>query len=212
MTPARGGLVPVLGAAGLLAATALLPGDAAAQEGPEGDVPEVAEAPRQFRIGAAGSALLWEETEGRIPDDGSVWGLDVERVLFRYASLRLDAAYGAGSVRAAEDSVDVTTYLAELVLAARIAPPALERAGVIPFLAAGVGTLVHDPDREGLPTASQNALSWGFGVEAVPFDRFGFRAEWRRYDVDLENVFDAVDRSGLARNASRIQVTAFWTF
>lgn len=202
------GLVAVL----LAAAALLAPGAAVGQEGTDLEVPELADAPRQFRIGITGSALLWEEADVRAPEDVALWGVDVERILFRYASLRLDAAYGTGSVRDSAGTADVTTWLAELVVAARIAPPALERAGVIPFLAAGVGTVVHDPDAEGLPTASQNALSWGLGVQLRPFDRFGFRAEWRRYDVDLENLFDVVERSGISRSASRLQATAFWTF
>ena len=203
----RAALVPLAAAAALLCA-----GPAVGQQETEPEVPELADAPRSFRIGVAGSAMLWEEAEVRAPEDGTLWGVDVERILFRYASARLDLAYGQGSVRDGAETVDVTTWLAELVLAARIAPPALERAGVIPFLAAGVGTLVHDPEVGGLPTASQNALSWGLGVQVRPFERFGFRAEWRRYDVDLEDLSEAIERSGLSRNASRLRATAFWTF
>ena len=204
---ARGVLLPLAAGAALL-----LAGPAVGQEEPELDVPELAEAPRSFRIGVAGSAMLWEEADTRAPEDGALWGVDVERILFRYASVRLDLAYGTGTVRDSASAVDVTTWLAELLLTARVAPPVLERAGVIPFLAGGVGTLVHDPEAEGLPTASQNALSWGLGVQVEPFDRFGARIEWRRYDVDLEDLSDVIERSGLSRSASRLQATVFWTF
>ena len=204
---ARDVLLPLAAAAALLCA-----GPALGQEEPALDVPEVAEAPRSFRIGVAGSAMLWEEAEARAPEDGALWGVDVERILFRYASVRLDLAYGAGTVRDSGSAIDVTTWLAELLLTARVAPQVLERAGVIPFLAGGVGTLVHDPEVEGLPTASQNALSWGLGVQVEPFERLGVRAEWRRYDVDLEDLSEAIDRSGLSRSASRLQATVFWIF
>lgn len=200
----------------LAVALLVVPGSAAAQEGAEAreevEAPEIAEAPRQFRVGLSGSAMRWEEADDRSPSNGSLWGPSVERVLFRYLGVRLDATYGTGRIRGAADTVDVKTYLAEVVLVGRIAPPALDRAGVVPFVTGGIGSLVHDPDREGLSTASQNALSWGLGVEALPLDRFGLRAEWRRYDADLENVFDALDRSGVSRRADRFQVTAFWTF
>lgn len=189
----------------------LLPTRAAAQAEPE--APEIAEAPRQYRIGLTGSAMRWEDASERAPGDGSLWGVDVERVLFRYLGVRLDAALGTNVVRGASDSADVTTYLAELVVAARIAPPELEKEiGVVPFLAAGIGTLVHDPEPEELTTASQNALSWGLGVELTRFDGFGARAEWRRYDVDLEDLFDPLDRTGRSRRADRLQLTGYVTF
>ncbi len=217
---ASGAAATTVGA--LAAALLLVPGSAAAQEGAEApedveapeevEAPEIAEAPLHFRIGLSGSAMRWEEADERRPSNGSLWGPSVERVLFRYLGVRLDAAYGTGRIRGAADTVDVKTYLAEVALVGRIAPPALDGADVVPFVTGGIGSLVHDPDREGLPTASQNALSWGLGVEALPLDRLGVRAEWRRYDADLENVFDALDRSGVSRRADRFQVTAYWTF
>lgn len=209
-TQSATGALRLLAAAGTVLAL-LLPAGAAGQAEPE--PPEIAEAPSQFRVGLTGSALLWEEAAERSPTDGSLWGVDVERVLFRYLGVRLDAALGTNRVRGTSDSVDVTSYLAEVVAAVRIAPPALEEeVGVVPFLAVGVGTLVHDPHREGLTTASQNALSWGIGFELSRFDRFGVRAEWRRYDVDVEDLFDALDRTGASRRADRLQLTGYVTF
>lgn len=211
MSPARTLAAAAAGAALLLAPARAAPQQA--DEGARGSAPaEIAEAPRQFHLGLSVSAMSWEEADDRSPTSSSLWGASVERILFRYLAVRLDAAYGTNRVQGAADSVDVATYLAEVAAVVRIAPPSLERTGVVPFVTAGVGSLVHDPDREGLTTASQNALSWGLGVEVIPLDRFGFRAEWRRYDVDLENLFDAVDRTGVSRNADRFEATAFWTF
>lgn len=208
------GLVALAAAAAVAALVS--PVGAWAQEGDEPQegtgAPEIAEAPRQFHLGLTGSALLWEDAEERSPANTSLWGASVERILLRYLSVRADGAVGSNRIRGATDSVDATTYVAEVLLAARIAPPALERAGIVPFLAGGIGTVVHDPDRDGLATASQNALSWGIGLEVAPLDRFGFRAEWRRYDVDLEDLFDPLDRTGASRRADRFQATAFWTF
>lgn len=178
-----------------------------AQDAPE--EPAMAEAPAQFRLSLSAGGMLWEDRD-RTPDDGPLWGLDVERTLASFLSVRLGGAVGTSTLRAGGQSADFTAYLGELVMEGRAAPPALRRAGVLPFATLGVATLTHDPAPDGLPTASQNALAWGAGLEVRPFDRFGLRGEWRRYSVEMENFFDPLDRSSEDRSANRLYVTVFW--
>lgn len=199
-----------------VAAALLAAGDAAAQEGRGGDGPDaeglLVEAPRPFRLAATGSALLWEEAPTRSPEDGSVWGLDVERLLLPYAFARLGGAFGTTTVVSGDRSADVNTYLAEVVVGPRLALPGLRRVGVVPFAAVGVGTVVHDPTEDGLSTRSQNAFSWGAGVEWSFRPQLGVRAEWRRYSADLEDIFAELDRTGESRDADRLQISVFWAF
>ena len=53
--------------------------------------PEIAPAPRQFRLGLTGGGLFWNASTSRAPRDAGAFGLDVERILVRYLSLRLGA-------------------------------------------------------------------------------------------------------------------------
>lgn len=197
----------------LLAPAAALPAQEAAGTGEQAERgPLLVEAPRQFRVTATGGALAWEDASTRSPDDGGLWGVDVERILFPYLSARLGGAFGTSSIAATDRSVDVDTYVVEVLLEPRLALPALLEAGLVPFGTVGVGTVVHDPDAPGLITRSQNAFAYGLGAEYLFLPRFGVRAEWRRYSVELENVFDQVDRTGETRDADRFQVGVFWTF
>lgn len=191
-------------AAGLL----VRPATARAQ-GPEG---YLVEAPRPYRIGVTGSALVWEDAATRSPSDGSLWGLDVERTLFRYASVRLGGAFGTTTLESVEQSADANTYLLEVMVGPRLALPTLLEAGVIPFGTVGLASIVHDPAPDGLLARSQNAFSWGAGVEWSFLPRLGLRAEWRSYAADLENVFDPADRTGQGRDADRFQATLHWSF
>lgn len=213
----RGPLAAALVALLLAAAGALLaPGEAVAQEGEdvgEGeDEPILVEAPRPFRLSASGSALLWEEAATRSPEDGSLWGLEVERLLLRWAFVRLGGAFGTTTVSSGDRAADVNTYLFEVVGGARLAFGELRRIGVVPFVAAGVGSMVHDPRPEGLVERSQNSFTWGLGAEWSLRPDLGVRAEWRRYAVDLQDVFSQVDRTGEGRDADRFQLSVFWAF
>lgn len=202
-------------AAVVAAAGAFLPASAPASAQQEGGAQAeemLVEAPRPFRVGATASALLWEEAATRSPDDGALWGLDVERLLLRWAFARLGTAFGTSTVTGADRSVDVNTYLLEVVAGPRLALPALRRAGVVPFAEIGVGSVVHDPKVDGLTTRSQNAFSWGGGVEWSFRPELGVRAEWRRYSASLEDVFADLDRTGETRDADRLQITVFWAF
>lgn len=192
----------------LAAALLVRPATARAQ-GQEG---YLVDAPRPYRIGVTGSALLWEDAATRSPSDGSLWGLDVERTLFRYASVRLGGAFGTTTLENAEQSADANTYVLEVMAGPRLALPTLLEAGVVPFGTVGLASIVHDPTPEGLIARSQNAFAWGAGVEWRFLPRLGLRAEWRSYAADLENIFDPADRTGQGRDADRFQATLHWSF
>lgn len=207
--------LPVLAAAVLAVAALLAAAPAAAQEdggGAETAEELLVEAPRPYRIAVTGSALLWHEAATRSPDDGSLWGLEVERLLLRWAFARLGAAFGRSTVTSGERSADVNSYLLEVVLGPRVAVADLRELGVIPYAAVGFGSLVHDPRVDGLATRSQNAFSWGAGVEWSFRPDLGVRAEWRQYSADLEDIFAELDRTGQTRDADRFQIAVFWAF
>lgn len=213
LAKARGAAAAAVLAAAL-AATAAAPGPAAAQQGPTDDVraPETAPAPQPFRLGPTVGTLDWEETGGTSVDDVTVWGIAVERLVTSFLAVRLDGGYGTGGVAGGGRRVDVNTYLAELALALR--GPAFRPGSVrvTPYAAAGLGTVVHDPEDGGLTTASQNTLSYGLGVDVRPVDRFGARLEWRRHRVDLENLLDPTDRTGVRRDVDRLEASLYWAF
>ncbi|MFW6193804.1 MAG: hypothetical protein ACOC83_10000 [Gemmatimonadota bacterium] len=215
----RAGAVPTLLAAlAALAALTAAPFAAGAQEEP-GD-PGMATAPAQFRAGVTGSRLMWSGGEPSAPDDGGLWGLELERLLVPAAAIRLEASHGTTTLVSSDDAVDARTFLLAITGVARLALDPLERVGLVPFGTLGVGSVVHDPDRDDLTTASQNTLTWGAGLEARPFGRtaasrlapLGLRVEWRRYQVELENVFDPVDLSSRTRHANRVSASLFWAF
>lgn len=207
-----------------LCLAALLPLPAAGQEGSGSETPEsgprMADAPAQFRVGAAAGVLGWPDGADRSPDDGGLFGLDLERLLLPAVAIRFGASYGTTTLPSPDDAVAADAYLVELSGVVRAAVGPFRRTGVVPFGTLGVGSLVHDPDREGLGTVSQNALTWGAGLEArplatvdaSPLAALGLRAEWRRYQVELENALDPVDRSGRTRRGDRFFVTLFWAF
>lgn len=175
------------------------------------------EAPRQFRLSVSASGFLWEDGGEVRPGDLTLWGLDLERIVARHLSVRAAVGYGRGSAAGPSRSTDVATYLVEVAAEGRLAVDPFREGAITPFALLGVGSVVHDPAAGDLTTRSQNALSFGAGVEAglaalgAPAS-VGLRLEWRRYRVSLENLFDPTDRSGSDRRADRIVGTAFWEF
>jgi hypothetical protein len=174
--------------------------------------PETPPAPHQFRIGPSAGALLWNGSAVRTPDDVATWGLQVERVLFRYLSVRFDASYLAERLREGGDSANIHGYLLELSAVPRLALGPLVRAGVVPFAEVGIGSLVFDPGPAGLPTRSQNSFALGAGVEVRLARRVGGRVQWRHYTVKLQSLFDAADLTSVSRRANRITAGLYWTF
>lgn len=197
----------------LLAAAPAASGPAAAQEVP--GAPDAAEAPEPFRLGPSVGVLAWAEAGERPTlDDPTLWGVGVERLVTSFLAVRLDGGYGTAGVTSADGqrTVDANTYLAELALAVRAPALPLSPISVVPYAVGGLGTVVHDPSDDELATASQNALSYGLGVDVRPVRRFGARLEWRRYSVDLENLFDPVDLTGSSRDADRFTAALYWAF
>lgn len=201
----------------VLVALTAAPVAVGAQEEP-GD-PDMATAPAQFRVGVTGSHLGWSGGGQTTPDDGGLWGLELERLLLPAAAIRLEASHGTTTLVSSDDAVNARTYLLGVTGVARLALDPLESVGLVPFGTLGVGSVVHDPDRDDLTTASQNTLTWGAGLEARPFRAVasrlapvGLRVEWRRYQVELENVFDPVDLTSRTRHANRVSASLFWAF
>jgi opacity protein-like surface antigen len=202
----------------VLLALAAAPVAADAQEEP-GD-PGMATAPAQFRVGVTGSHLGWSGGDRPRPDDGGLWGLELERLLLPAAAIRLEASQGTTTLVSSDDAVDARAFLFAVTGVARLALDPLERVGLVPFGTLGIGSVVHDPDRDDLTTASQNTLTWGAGLEARPLGRApnsrlapaGLRIEWRRYQVELENVFDPADLTARTRHANRFSASLFWAF
>lgn len=204
------GAARLAAAVAVILVAALRPGPVVGQE--ELDVPAMAESPRQFHLSATMGALSWSDGPGPAVDGSALFGLDVERLLTPYASVRLAGAHGSTSATGPDGTAGVNVVLFELGVTGRVAVSSLRRAGVVPFVSAGIGSIVFDPEAEDLTTRSQNALSYGAGVEARPMRRIGFRAEWKHYDARLENLFDPTDRTGSTRDADRFQASVFWTF
>lgn len=174
--------------------------------------PERPPAPRQFRLAATGSALLWPGTASRTPKNAAALGLDVERLLLPYLSVRLGVAYTPERVVQGMDSTDVHGYIVEVVAEPRLALAPLVAAGVVPFGEVGLGSMVFDPSKTGLPTRSQNAFVLGGGVDVRLATRVGGRVEWRHYSVQIQSLFDATDYASVSRGADRIMASLYWTF
>lgn len=211
-------------AAWCLAAALLLPAGAARAQaaGPAGAAgpgdtaavaePELVSAPRQFRLALTGGGMFWDQTRSRAPQDAAAWGLDVERLLLRYLSVRLGATYLPTRVEDPAGATDVHGWLFEVSAEPRLALPSLERIGVIPFVTAGAGSIIFDPRQSGLTTRSQNAFELGAGVEARIAPTLGARAEWRTYTASLQTLFDPTRRDGVTRRAQRLLVSLYWAF
>lgn len=207
-------------AAALLGAALLVtaPARAAAQESApaaatDTSPPPMAEAPLPFKLALSASGLRWSDVAGRPKiDAGALLGVDVERQLVRYLSVRFGFAVGSSAASDSARSTDLTQYLmgVSAQLAADLGP--FRRAGAVPFFDFGFASVVHDPSDPSLGTRSQNAFSFGAGLDASLSPRFGIRGEWRHYRVDLEDVFASTSRSGRNRGADRWMATLYWRF
>jgi hypothetical protein len=175
-------------------------------------------APEQFRLSVTASALSWKDEAGRAQIDGGVLaGVDVESRAGSFLAFRLSGGYGSTTATAAgppgdgiPEVTDVNQYVIDLSAVLRLGLASLERAGVVPFGVAGLGAVVHDPAFEELVTKSQSAALFGGGVDFDFSDDFGARAEWRRYIVDAETLFDPADRTGNDRHADRFIASLYW--
>lgn len=220
------------GLAALLLAPALLlwVAPAAAQDVDEEGLggPPLAEAPDQFRVAVSGSYLDWEEPEasgGQEIDGATAWGVDLATRVAPFLAFRFGGAVGGTEITGtdtdgARRTVDATQWLFEVAAVPRLAFGPLRDAGVVPFGVAGVGSVIHDPRTEEgefeppLVTRSQGALILGGGLEVEPdaLGAFGARVEWRRAEVQLQNLFVSTDREGVGRGSNRFTGTLFLSF
>lgn len=212
-----------------LLALALLPTSAAAQAVDEDLAgPAMADAPNQFRISATGAWLQWdapEGPEGQVVDDAAVWGVDLETRVHPLLAFRFGAGWGHTTVagidaEGASRSVDANQYVLELVAEPRLSVGPLRSAGVVPFGLAGFGSVVHDPKTEPgefeppLTTRSQGSLILGGGLDLAPdvLGSLGLRLEWRRAEVQMQDLFVSTSREGTSRTSDRFMGTVYLAF
>lgn len=167
----------------------------------------MARAPADFAVAASVARASWKPRRGASTvEDGLLAGGDLESRASRFLAFRLLFAYGSTRIAGPDGSASTRQYLAELSVVGRAAFGSLRRIGVVPFVDAGAGTLVHDPAAEELITRSQTVLSWGGGLDvALGADSpFGVRVEWRRAEVQMENLFVPRDREAVERAVDRV--------
>lgn len=178
---------------------------------PSQEAPEMAEAPLQFKVSLTGGVFRWEEEPERPDlDTGVLLGLDIESEVGRFLAFRLSGAYGRASAATAGAAADVNQYVADLAGVFRLGVDPLVEAGIVPFGILAVGTVVHDPEDDELITKSQSAWGFGGGLDVGLSERFGARAEWRRYLVNTEDLFDPMGRTGDERTADRFFGSLYW--
>lgn len=227
---ARTGAAVALAALLLAPAALLLSPPPAAGQGAEEELggPPQAGAPDQFRVSLTGSHVDWEAPErsdGQEIEEATAWGLDVETRVASFLAFRFGGAFGTTEIAGADGEgtrrrVDANQWLLELVAEPRLAAGPLLEAGVVPFGVAGLGSVVHDPKTgEGefqppLLTRSQGALIYGGGVEVEPdaLGAFGARLEFRRAEVQLQNLLVSTDREGTGRHRSRFMASVYLAF
>lgn len=198
-------------AAALLASAAALRAQEPTGAGAPLEDPPMARAPQQFRVALTGGALAWGEEPGRASlEDGAILGLDLERRVGPFVAFRASGGYGRS--RAVNDtaSVELNQFVGDVMASLRLGFERLRRVGVVPFGTVGLATVVHDPVSDELVTKSQSAVAFGGGLDADLAGPFGFRAEWRRYVVDSEDLFDPAERTGRGRVADRFYGAVYW--
>lgn len=149
----------------------------------------------EFRLAVEGSSFNWDE-EAQV-DDGVLFDFDVERNLASFLAARGGLAYGTSEARPRSGegpSSDVRLYLPELNLMLQHELRVAANGWLTPYAIAGFGSLVADPEGEGA-TRSQNAFSYGGGARMRFGDRWGARAEIKRYEIKAEDPLDPVSRS-----------------
>lgn len=178
------------------------------------DEPAMPEAPHQYKLGAWAGGQVWGSS-GMFPaeiDDHPVIGLDVERLLVRFASLRFGVGYASTSATDGDTSIDLATYVFDFDLRGRLAFEPLRSAGITPIVLVSAGAVVHDPDGSDRRTRSQTALGAGGAVELNLTARVGAQADWRHLWVNLEDAFDPTSRESEQVDADRFTVGLYWRF
>jgi opacity protein-like surface antigen len=193
--------------------TTRVAGDGVPQDSESVQPPTMPDAPRQFKLAATLSTQSWGNAAGRGEvDDSWLYGLDVERILIDFLSIRLSGAYGRGSIAGASGDVDFNQYVIDLALLGRLAFEPLTSLGVIPYVGMIGGSIVHDPVESDLRTRSQTALGFGAGAEVRLTDRLGLHADWRHLFVELEDILSPESRESVRVEVDRASVGLFWRF
>jgi len=175
--------------------------------------PRMPEAPREFKLAATLGLLRWgEDAERAELDDGVLAGLEIERALADFLSLRASGAYGRTTVVGDGARLDLNQYVVELALLGRLAVGPLADAGVVPLAGVVGGSVIHDPTDADSRTRSQTALGFLAGAEIRIATRLGAHLDWRHLSVELEDVFEPQNRNAVSVGADRISAGLFWRF
>ncbi|MDT8340581.1 MAG: porin family protein [Longimicrobiales bacterium] len=220
------GLVPALAAAlaaGLFSALvpALIPAPLHGQvaEAPvvRPDDPAMPEAPPRFSLLLGAGVWRWDAAPagtGSV-DDATGLALELETRLTPWLAFRLGGGLAAPSIEGtgaeAGDRLDADQYHVEVDAVLR-APWPLARWRVTPYMLGGVGSVIHDPDRDGLGTRNQSLWTVGAGAEWDALERVGVRFDWRHAQVELGDIFDPLERDSATVGADRWSLGAYWRF
>lgn len=207
---------------GLLAGASAVPGQEAPDE-PE-DEPLVT-APEHFWIGPTAGFVGWESpaADGQTVEDVPMAGLEIGTRVSRYLGFRFSAEFGQPDLTGVDSlgvrrGAESNQWLLEVSLQPRLAVGPWAEVGVVPYGTVGAGGLVHDP--RGLPgdvrllTRSQGFLMFGGGLTVEPpaLQPFGFRAEWREMDVQLQPMFRPRVQEGDTRSAGGVRAGVYFVF
>ena len=172
--------------------------------GPAPPAGEIVTPERNYAVGLGVGSFRWDD--GAPFDDMALGSLTIERKL--WGGIRGRAGVGAGMTAlggppagdeegsVAREPVDTDVYVIDLqILAAPDFGP-FEAIGTMPYVLAGVGSLVTDPSSvrgRDLPTRSQSHLTYGAGVVARVLERWEARAEVTRSNFRLADPFEPED-------------------
>jgi hypothetical protein len=157
----------------------------------------------QFRLSLELNRFDWEDDAD--VDDGLLVAFDVERDLAPFLAGRGSLAYGVTEIRPRDggDERDLRLYLPEVDLLPQHTFRVSENSRLTPYLIAGVGSLVADPEGEG-STRSQTAFNYGAGARLRFSGRLGVRGEARRYAIKLEDPLDPSSQDSETVHAWRL--------
>lgn len=203
-------------ATGLLAAVLAVgsvPPGLAQQAGAEGEAP-MPEAPHQFKLGVWGAVQVWSSDAASLAelDDQFAYGLEIERVVLSFLSLRVGGAYGTGEAVNDSASQGLNSWLFDLDLRGRLSFGPFGDGGLTPAVLVSVGAVVHDPDGPDLRTRSQTSLGLGLALAYDLTGRVGVGTEWRHLWINQEDVFDSTSRESEQIEADRFGVGLYWRF
>ncbi len=167
---------------------------------------------RPFALGFGFASLSWDDPAPY--DDLTMSSLVLERRLLRVLRGRGAIAYGSTTFDA-DGPADTRVMSLDLQLVALPDVGPLRTVGVMPYLLAGVGSLIMNPSGEGgrdLPTRSQSQAMWGLGVLARIGSRFEARGERTHARVRLADPVDAASQETDTITTHRWEGRISWIF